>query len=97
MFKFLSEALIVVVVEEVTQVEITLVLVGYDSRVDKFQKVKKMFPHIYPVELHQRVYVSNFLKDIVPSTNDRDSYFLNLSDGCQCSVIRTSITTMMCS
>ena len=25
-----------------------LVLVGYDSRVDKFQKVKKMFPHIYP-------------------------------------------------
>ena len=35
-----------------------LVLVGYDSRVDKFQKVRKMFPHIYPMELHQRVCVS---------------------------------------
>ena len=48
MFKFLSEVLIVVVVEEVTGGDNPLVLVGYDSRVDKFQKVKKMFPHIYP-------------------------------------------------
>ena len=35
-----------------------LVLVGYDSRVDKFQKVKKCFLTFILVELHQRVCVS---------------------------------------
>ena len=59
-----------------------LVLVGYDSRVDKFQKVKKMFPHIYPGgTTPEGLCFEALLKDIVPSTNDRDSYFLNLSDG----------------
>ena len=59
-----------------------LVLVGYDSRVDKFQKVKKMFPHIYPGgTTPEGLCFEALLKDIVPSTNNRDSYFLNLSDG----------------
>ena len=59
-----------------------LVLVGYDSRVDKFQKVKKMFPHIYPGgTTPEGLCFEALLNDIVPSTNNRDSYFLNLSDG----------------
>ena len=59
-----------------------LVLVGYDSRVDKFNKVKKMFPNIYPGgTTPEGLCFEALLKDIVPTSNDRDSYFLNLSDG----------------
>jgi len=59
-----------------------LVLIGYDSREDKFTKVKKMFPHIYPGgTTPEGLCFEALLKDIVPSTNNRDSYFLNLSDG----------------
>ena len=59
-----------------------LVLVGYDSRVDKFNKVKKMFPSIYPGgTTPEGLCFEALLKDIVPTSNDRDSYFLNLSDG----------------
>ena len=59
-----------------------LVLVGYDSRVDKFAKVKKMFPSIYPGgTTPEGLCFEALLKDIVPSTQNRDSYFLNLSDG----------------
>ena len=59
-----------------------LVLVGYDSRVDKFNKVKRMFPSIYPGgTTPEGLCFEALLKDIVPTSNDRDSYFLNLSDG----------------
>ena len=59
-----------------------LVLVGYDSRVDKFNKVKRMFPNIYPGgTTPEGLCFEALLKDIVPTSNDRDSYFLNLSDG----------------
>ena len=59
-----------------------LILVAYDSRVDKFSKVKKMFPSIYPGgTTPEGLCFEAILKDIVPTTNDRDSYFLNLSDG----------------
>ena len=62
--------------------EYPLVLVGYDSRVDKFNKVKKMFPHIYPGgTTPEGLCFEALLKDMLPSTNGRDSYFLNLSDG----------------
>ena len=59
-----------------------LVLVAYDSRVDKFNKVKKMFPSIYPGgTTPEGLCFEALLKDIVPTSNNRDSYFLNLSDG----------------
>jgi len=62
--------------------EYPLVLVGYDSRVDKFNKVKKMFPHIYPGgTTPEGLCFEALLKDMLPSINGRDSYFLNLSDG----------------
>ena len=59
-----------------------LVLVAYDSREDKFTKVKNMFPNIYPGgTTPEGLCFEALLKDIVPTSNDRDSYFLNLSDG----------------
>ena len=59
-----------------------LVLVGYDSRVDKFTKVKKMFPSIYPGgTTPEGLCFEAIMKDIVPTSQNRDSYFLNLSDG----------------
>ena len=62
--------------------EYPLVLVGYDSRVDNFNKVKKMFPHIYPGGTTPGgLCFEALLKDMLPSINGRESYFLNLSDG----------------
>ena len=59
-----------------------LVLIGYDSRVDKFTKVKNMFPNIYPGgTTPEGLCFEALLKDIVPTSSNRDSYFLNLSDG----------------
>lgn len=59
-----------------------LILVGYDSRVDKFQKIKTMFPNIYPGgTTPEGLCFEAILKDVVPSSQNRDSYFLNLSDG----------------
>ena len=59
-----------------------LILVGYDSRVDKFSKVKKMFGNIYPGgTTPEGLCFEAILKDVVPTSNNRDSYFLNLSDG----------------
>ncbi len=59
-----------------------LILIGYDSRVDKFSKVKRMFPYIYPGgTTPEGLCFEAILKDVVPTTNNRDSYFLNLSDG----------------
>ena len=55
---------------------------AYDSRTDKFSKVKKMFPtlHVFgttPEGLCFEAIMKNFLG----SNNDMDSYFLNISDG----------------
>ena len=54
----------------------------YDSRTDKFAKLRKTFPHLKPdgttpEGLCFEAIVDNF----VPVTNDVDSYFLNISDG----------------
>ena len=40
-------------------ITLPLVLIAYDSRVDKFSKVKNMFGNIHPVELLLRDYVSS--------------------------------------
>ena len=58
------------------------VVMAYDSKVDKFSKVKKMFPSLCangttPEGLCFEAIMKNFL----PSNNDMDSYFLNISDG----------------
>ena len=58
------------------------IVLAYDSRTDKFSKVKKMFPtfHVFgttPEGLCFEAIMKNFLG----SNKDMDSYFLNISDG----------------
>jgi hypothetical protein len=58
------------------------IVMAYDSRSDKFSKVKQMFSHLEsggttPEGLCFEAIMDNFL----PANNDMDSYFLNISDG----------------
>jgi len=58
------------------------IVMAYDSRTDKFSKVKQMFPALNsggttPEGLCFEAIMKNFLG----GTNDMDSYFLNISDG----------------
>ena len=59
-----------------------LILIAYDSRVDKFSKIKKMFPYLHPGgTTPEGLCFEAIMNDIIPTTNDLDSYFLNFSDG----------------
>ena len=62
--------------------ELPYIVLAYDSRVDKFMKVKQLFGY-----LHQNGTTPEGLcfeaitKQMVGSNTDMDSYFLNISDG----------------
>ena len=59
-----------------------LILIAYDSRVDKFSKVKNLFAHIrVSGTTPEGLCYEAIMNDIVPTTEDKDSYFLNFSDG----------------
>jgi len=59
-----------------------LILIAYDSRVDKFSKVKNLFPYLHPGgTTPEGLCFEAIMEEIIPSTKDRDSYFLNFSDG----------------
>ena len=59
-----------------------IIIIFYDSRVDNFNKVRRDFPHIHPGgTTPEGLCFEAIMDDFVPSTNDRDSYFLNFSDG----------------
>ena len=59
-----------------------LILIGYDSRTDSFMKVRNMFKNIHPGgTTPEGLCFEAILKDIVPTSRNRDSYFLNFSDG----------------
>ncbi len=59
-----------------------LVLIAYDSRVDKFSKVKNLFPYIvYGGTTPEGLCFEAIMNEIVPASNDKESYFLNFSDG----------------
>ena len=61
---------------------VPLMLIAYDSRVDKFTKVKNMFAHIITAgTTPEGLCFEAVMDEIVPTSNDRDSYFLNFSDG----------------
>ena len=65
-----------------TSGDIPYIVMAYDSRSDKFSKVKQMFPSLNvggttPEGLCFEAIMKNFLG----SNNDMDSYFLNISDG----------------
>ena len=58
------------------------IVMAYDSRVDKFSKVKQMFPGLTPRgTTPEGLCFEAIMKEFVPINNDLDSYFLNLSDG----------------
>ncbi len=59
-----------------------LILIAYDSRVGKFNKVKNLFAHIKVAgTTPEGLCYEAILDEIIPTTKDRDSYFLNFSDG----------------
>ena len=58
------------------------IVMAYDSRVDKFSKVKQMFGGLNPGgTTPEGLCFEAIMKNFLPSNNDMDSYFLNLSDG----------------
>jgi len=58
------------------------VVLAYDSRTDKFSKVKQMFPAFRTFgTTPEGLSFEAIMKQFLPSNNDMDSYFLNLSDG----------------
>ena len=58
------------------------VVMAYDSRVDKFMKVKTLFPSLTSGgTTPEGLCFEAIRKHIVQSGNDVDSYFLNISDG----------------
>ena len=59
-----------------------MVAIGYDSRVDKFRKIENLWPNLYPGgTTPEGLCFEAIMKDFVGGTNNRDSYFLNFSDG----------------
>ena len=58
------------------------IVMAYDSRVDKFSKVKQMFGGLRPNgTTPEGLCFEAIMKSFVPINNDLDSYFLNISDG----------------
>ena len=58
------------------------VVLAYDSRTDKFSKVKQMFPAFRTFgTTPEGLSFEAIMKQFLPSNNDMDSYFLNVSDG----------------
>ncbi len=59
-----------------------LMLIAYDSRKDKISKVKNLFHLLQPAgTTPEGLCFEAIMKEIEPSTTDKDSYFLNFSDG----------------
>jgi len=55
---------------------------AYDSRVDKFDKVKRLFPALHANgTTPEGLCYEATMKQFVPTTKDVDSYFLNICDG----------------
>jgi hypothetical protein len=65
-----------------TSGELPYIVVAYDSRVDKFIKVKTLFQYLQPGgTTPEGLAFEGVMKQMVGSTSDVDSYFLNISDG----------------
>jgi hypothetical protein len=62
--------------------ELPYIVIAYDSRVDKFMKVKQLFGYLHPNgTTPEGLCFEAISKQMVGSNNDIDSYFLNISDG----------------
>lgn len=65
-----------------TQNDKPYVVMAYDSRKDKFSKIKQLFPYLHPSgTTPESLCYEAIIKEFVPSGNEVDSFFLNLSDG----------------
>jgi hypothetical protein len=59
-----------------------VILIAYDSRVDKFSKVKNLFGFIRcSGTTPEGLCYEAIMNEIIPASNNRESYFLNFSDG----------------
>ena len=59
-----------------------LMLIAYDSRVDKINKIKNLFKLLHPSgTTPEGLCFEAIMKEIEPASKDKDSYFLNFSDG----------------
>lgn len=59
-----------------------LMMIAYDSRVDKISKIKNLFPLLRPSgTTPEGLCFEAVMKEIEVGSNDKDSYFLNFSDG----------------
>ena len=59
-----------------------LIVIGYDSRVDKFNHITRLWPSMHAGgTTPEGLCYEAIMKDFVAGTNNRDSYFLNFSDG----------------
>ena len=60
-----------------------LMLIGYDSRKDKFSKVQQLFKFLNPCgTTPEGLCFETVLDDIIKTNKGVDSYFINFSDGC---------------
>ena len=65
-----------------TQNEKPYIVMAYDSKTEKFSKVKQMFGGLRPNgTTPEGLCFEAIMKSFIPINNDLDSYFLNLSDG----------------
>lgn len=65
-----------------TQNEKPYIVMAYDSKTEKFSKVKNMFGGLRPNgTTPEGLCFEAIMKSFIPVNNDMDSYFLNLSDG----------------
>ena len=62
--------------------ELPVVLFAYDSRKDSFQKIKSIFPYLKECgTTPEGLTFEAIQKLLIPSSNDMDSFFVNISDG----------------
>lgn len=62
--------------------EVPYVVIAYDSRKDKFSKVKSLFQYLGPGGVTPEGLCFEAMMDkVIPSTTESDSYFMNISDG----------------
>jgi len=65
-----------------TQNEKPYIVMAYDSKTEKFSKVKQFFGGLRPNgTTPEGLCFEAIMKSFIPVNNDMDSYFLNLSDG----------------
>lgn len=65
--------------------DLPYVVIAYDSRVDKFVKIRKLFPQLGPSgTTPEGLCFEAIMDEMVKSSSGMKSYFLNLSDGMPC-------------